>query len=112
MSGIPFSSSIETPTLDVFPLAIRVQSYSLQPLMFEPGSDFSYSNAGVNTAARIIEVVSGTSYAEFLQKRLFGPLGMIDTTFWPNEAQVERLAKSYKSNSMGTDLEETPITQL
>jgi CubicO group peptidase (beta-lactamase class C family) len=111
-SGIPFSSSIETPTLDVYPLATRVQSYALEPLMFEPGSDYVYSNAGINTAARIVEVVSGQSYDVFLRTRLFAPLGMIDTTFWPNEAQVERLAKSYKVNVLGTDLEEISITQL
>jgi CubicO group peptidase (beta-lactamase class C family) len=111
-SGIPFSSSIETPTLDVYPLATRVQSYALEPLMFEPGSDYVYSNAGINTAARIVEVVSGQSYEDFLRTRLFVPLGMIDTTFWPNEAQVGRLAKSYKVNALGTDLEEIQITQL
>jgi len=111
-SGLPFSSAIETPTLDMYPLAIRVQSYALEPPMFEPGSDYSYSNAGVNTAGRIVEVVSGRSYEDFLRTRLFAPLGMIDTTFWPNGAQVERLAKSYKANALGTDLEETPITQL
>lgn len=111
-SGIPFSSSIETPTLDTLPLTTRVEGYALTPLTFEPGSDFSYSNAGINTAARIVEVLGGMAYENFLQKRLFGPLGMIDTTFWPNEAQVKRLAKSYKSNSEGTALEEVAITQL
>ena len=111
-SGIPFSSSLEAPTLDLLLLATRVQSYALEPLMFEPGSDFSYSNAGINTAAHIIEVVSGMRYEDFLQLRLFDPLGMKDTTFWPTEAQLERLAKSYKANARGTDLEEIPITQL
>ena len=111
-SGIPAVSSIETPTLDLFPLSLGVQSYALEPLMFEPGSDFSYSNAGINVAARIVEVVSGISYQEFLQRRVFDPLGMTDTTFWPNHSQVRRLAKSYRANSLGTDLEETPIMQL
>jgi CubicO group peptidase (beta-lactamase class C family) len=111
-SGIPFSSSIETPTLDLFPLATRVQSYALLPLLFEPGINYSYSNAGINTAARIIEVVSGVSYTQFLQKRLFDPLGMKDTTFWPNKEQLTRLPKSYKPNLDKTNLEETTITQL
>ncbi len=111
-AGIAFRSSLETPTLDAFPLAMRVESYSLEPLLFEPGSDWSYSNAGINTVARIIEVASGMTYEEFLQKRLFDPLGMRDTTFWPTEAQLQRLAKSYKPNGAGDDLEETPITQL
>jgi CubicO group peptidase (beta-lactamase class C family) len=111
-SGVLAVSSIERPTLDRFPLDIGVQSYALEPLMFEPGSDFTYSNAGINTAGRIVEVVSGMSYAEFLQKRMFDPLGMRDTTFWPNDAQVRRLAKSYKGSSSGFGLEETPIDQL
>jgi CubicO group peptidase (beta-lactamase class C family) len=111
-SGIPFSSSIETPTLDVYPLATRVQSYALEPLMFQPASDFSYSNTGVNTAARVLEIVSGKSYESFLRDRLFVPLGMSETTFWPNDSQVARLAKSYKANALGTNLEDTSITQL
>jgi CubicO group peptidase (beta-lactamase class C family) len=110
--GLSFASSIEFPTLDLYPLATRVQSYALQPLLFEPGSDWSYSNAGINTAARIVEIVSRMPFQEFLQERLFAPLGMKDTTFWPTRAQLARLAKSYKPNSAGTDLEETVVTQL
>src|SRR5437870_7324941 len=52
------------------------------------------------------------SYEDFMDKRLFGPLGMKDTTFWPSEAQVKRLAKSYKPNKDKTDLEETTVTAL
>ena len=60
------------------------------PLEFEPGSKYQYSNAGMNTAARIVEVASGMPYAEYLDRRLFQPLGMKDTTFWPNAEQVAR----------------------
>ena len=38
-------------------------------------------------------------YETFLDTRLFGPLGMKDTTFWPNPEQIARLAKSYKPNA-------------
>jgi len=111
-SGLPFSSPIEYPTLDVLPLAARVRSYAMLPLEFEPDSKYSYSNAGINTAGRIIEVVSGMPYERFLDERLFKPLGMKDTTFWPTEKQVRRLAKSYKPDAAKTGLEETTITQL
>jgi CubicO group peptidase (beta-lactamase class C family) len=57
-------------------------------------------------------MVSGMPYEEFLDRRLLGPLGMKDTTFWPNEEQVARLAKSYRPNAARNDLEETTITQL
>ena len=51
-------------------------------------------------------------YEEFLEKRLFEPLGMKDTTFWPDEEQLARLAKSYKPDADKTGLEETTVTQL
>jgi CubicO group peptidase (beta-lactamase class C family) len=111
-AGLPATSSIETPTLDVFPLSVRVESYALDRLMFAPGSDFTYSNAGINTAAHVIEMITGMPYEEFLQKRLFSPLGMTDTTFWPSEAQQQRLARSYKATAGGNGLTETIITQL
>jgi CubicO group peptidase (beta-lactamase class C family) len=111
-SGLPFSSPLEQPTLDLLPLAARVRSYAMLPLEFEPDSKYQYSNAGINAAGRIIEVVSGMPYEQFMDQRLFQPLGMKDTTFWPNSKQVRRLAKSYKANAAKTGLEETTITQL
>ena len=111
-SGLPFSSPLEEPTLDLLPLAARVRSYAMMALEFEPDSKYSYSNAGINTAGRIIEVVSGMPYEQFMEQRLFHPLGMKDTTFWPTPGQVRRLAKSYKANAAKTGLEETTITQL
>lgn len=111
-SGLPFKSDMEVPTLDCLPLRDAVRSYTLTPLIYEPGTQYQYSNAGINTAGRIIEVVSGMSYESFLDSRLFHPLGMTDTTFWPTEAQVTRLAKGYKPNGQKTELEETRIGQL
>ncbi len=111
-SGLPFSSPIESPTLDLGPLSERVKSYAALPLRFQPDSKYEYSNAGINTAARILEVVSGMPYEQFMQQRLFDPLGMSDTTFWPSEQQLARLAHTYKPNADRTDLEEMAITQL
>ncbi len=111
-SGMPFKSAIEEPTLDRLPLEYAVRSYTMTPLQSEPGSKYQYSNAGINTVGRIIEVVSGQPYAEFLEQRLLGPLGMKDTTFWPTPKQVARLAKSYRPNAAGTGLEEMGIGQL
>jgi CubicO group peptidase (beta-lactamase class C family) len=111
-SGMPFSSAMEHPTLDLLTLRDAVRSYALTPLRTEPGTKWAYSNAGINTAGRIIEVVSGMPYEDFLDKRLFEPLGMKDTTFWPNKQQVERLAKSYRPNKEKTGLEAFDISQL
>jgi CubicO group peptidase (beta-lactamase class C family) len=111
-SGLPFSSPMEKPTLDGLPLRDAVGSYALVPLEFQPGSKYQYSNAGINTAGRIIEIVSGTPYEKFMEERLFRPLGMKDTTFWPSAGQVKRLAKAYKPNQDKNDLELTTVTQL
>lgn len=100
-SGLPFKSAMENQLLDQHPLKDAVASYAKTPLVFQPGSSFLYSNAGINTAGRIVEVVSGMPYEDFMQQRLFNPLGMKDTTFWPTDEQVSRLAKSYKSTKDG-----------
>ncbi len=111
-SGLPFRSPVEHPSLDGLPLAAAVRSHAMMHLLFEPGTRYLYSNAGTNTAARLIEVVTGQAFEDFLQERLLDPLGMTDTTFWPDDEQVARLAKTYRLT--GTDeapgsLEEMPI---
>ena len=111
-SGLRFASPMEQPTLDLLPLRVAVLSYAMTPLEYEPGTKYQYANAGINTAGRIIEVVSGMPYEKFLSERLFKPLGMKDTTFWPNKRQIALLAKSYKPNGLKTGLEETTIGQL
>src|SRR4051812_38280646 len=77
-SGLPFKSPQEQPTLDELTLKDAAASYAKTPLLFEPGTKYQYSNAGINTAGRIIEVVSGMPYEVFLQRRLLDPLGMKD----------------------------------
>ena len=112
MSGLPFKSAIEEPTLDGLPLATAVRSYAMTPLQTEPGTHYQYSNAGINTAARVVEVVSGTKYEDFMEQRLFKPLGMTDTTFWPTDSQADRIAKSYRPDNTNSNLVEIPIGQL
>jgi CubicO group peptidase (beta-lactamase class C family) len=51
-------------------------------------------------------------YEEFMQKRLFNPLGMKDTCIRPRAEQMERLAKSYRPNAAKNGLEEIQIDQL
>jgi len=52
-----------------------------RPLEFEPGSQFKYSNSGYIMLGHVIEVVTGESYAEYLRKNIFAPLGMADTGY-------------------------------
>jgi CubicO group peptidase (beta-lactamase class C family) len=110
-SGLVGKSPLEHE-LDMLSLREGVITYALSPLQFEPGSKYEYCNPGINTAGRLIEVLSGMPYEDFMRTRLFEPLGMKDTTFWPSEAQLARLAKSYKPNARKNGLEEITITQL
>jgi CubicO group peptidase (beta-lactamase class C family) len=78
--------------------AISLKSYVASllkaPLAFEPGSGYEYG-FGPTVAGRIIEIVSGMKYDEFLQKRLLGPLGMKDTQFNPDTPHRARIARTY-----------------
>jgi CubicO group peptidase (beta-lactamase class C family) len=111
-SGLPFKSKAQPGALDTLPLKDQVRSFAAEPLMFQPFNSYSYSNEGLDTAARIIEVVTGIPYEQFMQQRLFDPLGMTDTTFWPSDEQIGRLAKTYKFDEKTRDLVEVPIDQL
>lgn len=65
------------------------------PLQFEPGTKWSYSNSGMATLGRIIEVISGQSYEAFISDRIFAPLRMKDTHFFLPESKHSRLATPY-----------------
>jgi CubicO group peptidase (beta-lactamase class C family) len=111
-SGLVGNSPLDGDALDVLSLKEAVITYALSPLQFEPGTKWSYCNPGINTLGRLVEVVSGEEYAAFLQKRILDPLGMKDTTFWPTEAQLARLATSYQPAPDGKGLEPTTIKYL
>src|SRR5215207_5931323 len=61
------------------------------PLAFAPGTKWHYS-VGIDVTARLIEVISGQKLGDFLQERLFGPLGMTDTAFGVPESARGRIS--------------------
>jgi CubicO group peptidase (beta-lactamase class C family) len=98
-SGLTGSSELQQVTgSDSTPLKARALSTVTGPLQWQPGDKYQYGNQGMNIAARIVEIVSGLAYEDFLHKRFFDPLGMTETTFWPSEAQMTRLAGVYGPN--------------
>jgi len=64
------------------------------PLLFNPGDRFEYS-LGVDVLGRLVEVVSGMPLDEFFRTRIFEPLGMKDTYFYPPDIKLDRLATAY-----------------
>jgi CubicO group peptidase (beta-lactamase class C family) len=98
-SGLSGSAELQQVTgSDSTPLTVRALSSVTGPLQSQPGDKYAYGNQGMNIAARIVEIVSGLPYEDFLQKRFFDPLGMTETTFWPGDTQVARLAAAYGPN--------------
>ncbi len=75
-------------------LAQCCEAWADQPLLFQPGTEWNYSVA-TDVLGRVIEVASGQALDEFLDTRIFGPLGMTDTSFWVGEADAGRLAALY-----------------
>jgi len=64
------------------------------PLLFNPGDRFEYS-LGVDVLGRLVEVLSGKPLDEFFRTRIFEPIGMKDTYFFPPENKLNRLATAY-----------------
>jgi CubicO group peptidase (beta-lactamase class C family) len=79
----------ESPTLASF-----TQRLGTLPLLLEPGSRWHYSVA-VDVQGRLVEVLSGQSFGEFLRSRIFEPLGMRDTFFVLPEEKRDRLTQLY-----------------
>jgi CubicO group peptidase (beta-lactamase class C family) len=77
-------------------LADYIPRLGATPLDFQPGSRWSYSpGAGFETLGRIVEVVSGQTFDQFLRQRIFDPLGMKDITFHPAKEQLPRATTMY-----------------
>ncbi len=111
-AGMHFISPYEAPTIDTHTLAERVSHYVTEPLLFDPGAEYSYANEDINSAARIIEVVTGKSFADYLKQSILQPLNMADTAFVPSPAQVARIVPSYRYDTATNALKSMPIGYL
>ena len=78
-------------------------------LNFTPGSRYSYSNSGYNLAAVIVARVSGMSFAEFSQKRIFGPLGMTRTSWRDDYTRIVKDRAIAYSGSGATLRQDMPF---
>ena len=66
-----------------------------QPINFEPGTKVQYSNVGIDIGATVVEVVTGKRWEDFLKERVFDPLGMTSSGFWPTADQLARQIEMY-----------------
>ena len=78
------------------------------PLDFQPGTRWAYSaQAGFDTLARIVEITSGMPFDKFAKQRIFDPLGMKDTFFYPAEGNP-RMATLYRRGEKGLEKQNNP----
>ena len=92
----PAPASIhDYPQLMNVPLAEVVRELAMQPLLFQPGTQWSYSSPGIEILGRIIEVCSGQKYEDFIADRILRPLGMKDSFFFPPSDKKDRIAMVY-----------------
>jgi CubicO group peptidase (beta-lactamase class C family) len=83
------------------PLATMIGKIAGLPLVAQPGTRWSYS-AAVDVQGYLVEKLSGMPFAQFLETRLFAPLGMKDTAFHVPAAKLPRLARMHREDESGT----------
>jgi CubicO group peptidase (beta-lactamase class C family) len=78
------------------------------PLSYPPGERFHYSHA-TDVLGFLVGRISGMAFRDFLFKRLFEPLGMVDTDFWISPAKRSRMATMYRLKDDMSALEVAPF---
>ena len=100
--GISASEAAKVPRKPTDTLADYIPRLASVPLAFQPGSRWAYSpGAGFDTLGRIVEVISGQTFDAFLRVRIFEPLGMRDTFFYPTGDLLPRVATIYQRTPEG-----------
>jgi CubicO group peptidase (beta-lactamase class C family) len=98
-SGLPFSRPAEIEDITIKrdrTLAEVVALLAKQEPEFTPGTQFRYASSGFAILGRIIEVVSGKPYEQFVKERVFDPLGMRDSFFFIPDDRRARVASVYR----------------
>jgi CubicO group peptidase (beta-lactamase class C family) len=95
MFGMPPETMDEAIARKTRTLAEVVTLASQKPLDFDPGTKWQYSNLGIATLGRIIEVVADQPYEKFIESRIFQPLGMKDSFFFLPPDRQHRVATVY-----------------
>ncbi|HWM86992.1 MAG TPA: serine hydrolase domain-containing protein [Kofleriaceae bacterium] len=76
-----------------------VAKFAAEPLDFEPGARWHYSNSGYYLLGMVIEAVSGRSYADYLDANVFASAGLADTASCPDAQDYPRAAHGYRQNA-------------
>ncbi len=78
-----------------------IDYFKNEPMDFDPGEDYSYNNSGYVLLGKIIEVVSGENYADFIHNHIFQPLGMNASQYGSNTKLIKNRAMPYEEADNG-----------
>jgi CubicO group peptidase (beta-lactamase class C family) len=92
-------------------LQANIEALAELPLICQPGTRWHYSMA-TDVVAYLVQVLSGLPLADFLQERIFKPLGMVDTGFQVEKSKVQRLAQIYTTKTLQSSIAIPPDSVL
>ena len=95
LSGLWYSARTPTQKPDMVSLEDQVKFAVKKGISREPGEKYTYNGLGFSVMGAILEKVSGKKVADLMKERIFDPLGMTDTTFYPTPEQMARAAVVY-----------------
>lgn len=87
-----------------------IDVFKNEPMGFDPGEKFLYNNSGYILLGHIIEVVSGESYADFIQKYIFDKVGMTSTYYGSMKKIIPNRASGYSDNNGFTNADYLSLT--
>ncbi len=100
----PLDAAYRSEKVDPFSNTEGLESFIAQlaglPLEFSPGTAWNYS-VSTDVLGYLVGKISGMSFDAFLQERIFGPLGMLDTAFHVPDDKAERFADCYLTGPTG-----------
>jgi CubicO group peptidase (beta-lactamase class C family) len=100
-SGIRHRVMQDTEESRVYTSAEMIEKVKASTLAFEPGAREMYSSGGYAVLARVLEIASGQSFSQLLQKYVFDPGQMTDTINWSGPTIIERRTQEYVCDSSG-----------
>lgn len=95
LSGLAYTGATKDRKPDMVPYEEQVKVAVQKGLRSEPGEAYQYCGLGFQVMAAVIEKLTGRKVPDLMKERIFDPLGMTETTFYPSEKMLERLAIPY-----------------
>ena len=96
-SGIPnyINEKFQANLNNLKTVADYLPLFANDPLSFEPGAKWQYSNSGFTVLGLIVEKVSGQNYYDYVKEHIFKPAGMVNTDSYERDKEISNLAVGY-----------------